>query len=254
MRNFAAAKHRHSPQPTGQGRRRRAKDLEPPHPMTQPPYTDNDYVEAFQHNDEAVLDAFQREARKAFAKMMLQANYRSIDPFTKNDIFADVLSELWEKAYRNELVSEDGIVKIGREGRREPLARPLVAYFLGIARNKARAQWAQGKDQALVDDLSAFGEEPELDIEADDPDAWRRVVWVCVGQMPKRCQELMDLFFVQGLSDQAVLRLRSQQHGEQMSSKGLKSAKSGCLKSLRQQVRALCQQRGIHITAALDRR
>lgn len=253
MRTFAAVHHRPLPcdAPLRAHVRRQAHDLKHHSPMTQPQYSDSDYVEAFQRNDEAILDAFQREARKAFAKMMLQAKYRSIDPYTKNNIFSDVLTELWEKAYRNELVSTDGIVEIGREGHREPLTRPLVAYFMGIVRHKAHASWAQGKDTTLVDDFSSFGEEPALDIEADEPDAWRRVVWVCVNEMPKRCQELMDLFFVQGLSDQAVLQLRSRQHGEQMSSKGLKSAKSGCLKSLRQRVRALCKQRGIHITTAL---
>ena len=218
-----------------------------------PHYSDSTYVEAFKNNDECILDAFQHEARKAFSKMMMRAQYRRIDLYTKNNIFTESLTDIWEKAYRDELVSEDGIVKLGREGHRAPLTLSLVPYFLGIVRNKILTEWTKGKGITHVDDLSPFGEDIEPEVEADEPDDWKEVVWVCVNQMPKRCQELMDLFFVQGLSDQAVLQLRSQQHGEQMSSKGLKSAKSKCLQSLRKQVKDLCKQRGIHITTALEK-
>lgn len=167
------------------------------------------------------------------------SHYGRISADDKGDLLQDSFIILWRRIEARDLFADGGRLYVkGRHGTHE--VTDLMAYFMRIVRNK------------YLETLRVIGRNPDVDITAprwerlestpadpseyDDDD--RDIVARCLMMLPRRCQELIDLFYAQGLSLDDIIALR----GGRQSYKGLKTAKYKCLKNLRERVADILRQ------------
>lgn len=208
---------------------------------TQPQHTDTQYIEALRTGDNAVVGELYERCRQALTRHLQDSAH--IDASDRKELLQAAFLQLWQLASDGRLHATNGHVALTTRQATEAHIDSLVAYFLGIAANKCREET---RFRARFETLDI--EPPDEPIE-DEEQTKQRIVSECIQRMPKRCREILTLFFYEQLSLSEILARRAADKGAPLSYDGLKTAKAKCLKQLMTHIKQACQQAGIHIDA-----
>lgn len=178
-----------------------------------------------------MAEALYRRCREQFVRGT--AHYGGINSDDKGDLLQDSFIILWKKIEVADLfVSQRRLWAKGRHGTGE--VPDLMGYFMRIVRNKYLESLRTAGRLPEADMAAAMRTQPAVAPPDEGPtESYTGIVTRCLMMLPRRCQELIDLFYVQGLSLDDIIRRR----GGLQTYQGLKTAKYKCLKSLRERVR-----------------
>lgn len=196
--------------------------------------TDAQLVSAVAAGNVLMAEVLYDRCRAQFIKGT--SHYSGISGDDKGDILQDSFIILWRKIESGDL-SADGLVlwTKGRSGTRE--VADLMAYFMRIVRNKYLETLrliGRTSDTEITSVMRTLVAETSRTDDEEEEEEVDNIVARCFMLLPRRCQELIDLFYVQGKTLDEIISLR----GGQQTYKGVKTAKYKCLKSLRERVAA----------------
>lgn len=114
----------------------------------------------------------------------------------------------------------------------------ISTYLFGIGKYLIFDRMKKNKKKVSSEfDLSIVGEEDEvvnnLDIDNEDLTSEQKLLQKYFGTLGKQCQELLTLFYYRGFTIQEIMK-----YADYNSENVVKSAKSRCMKTLRERIAA----------------
>lgn len=195
-------------------------------------------------SDLQLISAIARGSRKAERALFLKLRQRfwqgasdlsGINEDDKGDILQDSFIILWKKIQEGDIfVNADKAYVKGRNDTKE--ITDLSGFFMRIVKNKYHEALRSAGKTVSLDERSAQND----DTTSDEHHA-TDITYRCLMMLPRHCQTLIELFYVQGKSLDEILALR---HGLQTYT-GLKTAKYKCLKNLKDRIRAMYHEHGL---------
>lgn len=196
--------------------------------------TDCEYVQGVKNRNENISHSLYDKCRQAFDRSCSMNPL--IDEEEHKDLFQDSFMILWENIEGGIIyTSLDEVYVKNPKGTEASVGKinDLTNYFLGIVRNKERELLKTKKK--LYDNQEAIEYEYILNCvhRSDDQAVMRdRIVNECVRNLPKRCKEILTMYYYEDKSLQEILEIRQ----ENQSYDGLKSAKSKCIRTLKNKI------------------
>lgn len=195
-------------------------------------------------SDTQLVCAITQGARKAEKALFLKLRqrfwqgagcYSGINEEDKGDILQDSFIILWKKIQTSELFTAEGKLYVkGRNGTKE--VTDLSGYFMRIAKNKYHETLKAAGKTVPIDERGTQSDDTPIYTEQPTEITYR-----CLMMLPRHCQELINLFYIQGKSLDEILTMRNRLQ----TYKGLKSAKFKCLKNLKDRVREMYREKGL---------
>lgn len=166
----------------------------------------------------------------------------------RDDIFQNTFITLWQNIEHRKIYVENGVV-FSQDGL--PFRGTVTSYFMGIARLKYMEFVRSTVNWVALDEVHVYSStdgmkhsvdgEPITNEWLDTENPMWEVVAECVAELPERCYQILDLFYVQGKS----LDLIMDKLTTFTSKDALKTAKNKCLTRLRQSAIELYKTRKI---------
>lgn len=205
-------------------------------------FGDVEYVEGCVAQVREIENSLYNKARRQYGKV--SAAFDGISSDDREDLFHDSYLLFWDKIERRQIfISAGRVYAKGQNGTYE--LHDLMSYFVRIVQNKYKemlrenskmADWTEGCQPD--DDVLGWWEE-DIDARRD------RMVSACVQALPKRCFEILTLFYYEKKSLDEILALRS----ENQSYDGLKTGKAKCLKNLKERIYRAFADAGLTLNA-----
>lgn len=196
--------------------------------------TDCEYVQGVKERNENISHSLYDKCKQAFCNSY---NFNVLISVEEHkDLFHDSFMILWENIESGIIYTSLGDVYVKNPrgaGSTVGKINDLTNYFMGIVRNKERELLKTKKK--LYDNQEAIEYEYILNCvhRSDDQAVMRdRIVNECVRSLPKRCKEILTMYYYEDKSLQEILDIRQ----ENQSYDGLKSAKSKCIKALKNKI------------------
>lgn len=195
-------------------------------------YTDVEYVDGMKTQDKTIEMAFYEVCRRQFIKGT--SKYMGLNEDDKDDMFSESYILMWEKIRDGQIFVRDQ--KVFAKGSKEVKIVPdIIGYFMRIVKNKYLESLR--KNNKTIQLPEQFGSKDEIEEAGtwwDESPAEKkdRIVNECVKNLPKRCFEILTMFYYKNMSLEDILAERK----ENQSYDGLKSGKSKCMKNLKNQI------------------
>ncbi len=144
------------------------------------------------------------------------------------DLFHETFLKLWQEIETYRIYVDDNAVwRRDRNGNNRKMTASLNTYLMSIARNLSFEHMREEEIYESADD-NMFDIAPEEQDEKNPE--W--IVERSVNSLPKRCREILTMFYYEGRSLDEILQLRQ----ENQSKDGLKTGKSKCMKILKEKI------------------
>lgn len=200
-------------------------------------FADIEVVVGIQCNDKNVEHAFYTGCKRYFNERKGGVfNFRG-GAHEEQDLFHDAFLKLWQEIQTRQIyVSDNALWRIDRKGNRRCMSASLKTYLLAIAKYK-------NYELIREDDIYVSCEAFTCDQADNQPEdyTFEWIVDMCVNALPKRCKEILTLFYYENKSLDEILSIRN----ENQSKDGLKTGKSKCMKSLKDKITAEYERRTI---------
>lgn len=191
--------------------------------------TDIEIVRGLQQKDEAVEISFYTDCFRYFKERQKGIMVCESGFVEGYDLFQDAYLVLWnEITSRNIHVRDNSLFRYNKWGVSRKLSVSLKSFLMSIVKNKSY-ELLREEGLYVHESLEALGfddYEPEISREG--------IVELVVASLPKRCQEILTLFYYEHKSLDEILAIRK----ENVSKDGLKSGKSKCMGQLKERVLA----------------
>lgn len=191
--------------------------------------SDTEIIAGIQGNDNDVERNFYLSCKAYF-----KARHHSVIDFKgrareEDDLFQESFLKLWQEIQRRQIhVRDNHPWRIDRNGDCRKMSASLKTYLMAIARYK---NYELLREEAIyVPGQPGITPYDEQDMANDLTAEW--IVEVCVNELPRRCKEILTMFYYEKKNLDEILAIRN----ENQSKDGLKTGKSKCLKSLRERV------------------
>ena len=193
-------------------------------------YTDTEYVNGMKSGNRRIQSHFYNHCRDYFNQTYSKLFFT--DNEQKNDIFEDSFIILWQKIERGEIYAKDGVV-MSKGGKQ--MKCNLKTFLMSIAWNKFR-EYARKHREELFEDMFTTSSQMCLrsvsDSDNDVEVMKNEIIATCVAKMPKRCNQILTMFYFEGKKLDAIMVELST-----FSSKdALKTAKNKCFSTLKNNV------------------
>lgn len=188
-------------------------------------YTDAEIIDGIQQGDLETVRGFYLSCKSYFGERRRSV----IDPLKgahdEEDVFQDSFLRLWKEIQTRRFFVRDSLVwHIDCDGAESRMRASLKTYLMSIIRNRSHEVVKENAVYAA----EAVNADKHAEAEPDDLTAeW--IVDICVNSLPKRCKEILTLFYYEDKSLDEILMIRK----ENQSKDGLKTGKAKCMKSLK---------------------
>ena len=186
---------------------------------------DWEVVEGFQRKDEEVQKRFYQRCWSYYREHGKGVIDFRTKVETPEDLFHESFLRLWEELeYRVIRVHDGEVFRLDHQGRERKMTASLLTFFMAIAKNR---NLELGREEACFESLPAEIKDPG--VEEEEELLKERLVSECVSRLPKRCKDILTMFYYQGMTLDQILDSRE----ENISKDGLKSGKSKCMRLLK---------------------
>lgn len=191
--------------------------------------TDVEAIEGLQAADESIERRFYLDCRSYFFK-----NQKNLFGFTSStrqpiDLFHDSFLIMWAEIQSRHIFVRNGIIyRYRRNGTEAPMSASLLTYLMSIARYKNLELL---REDEIFEPKAAISDFPDSDNDNQEMTI-EGLALMEINAMPRRCREILTMFYVEGKSLDEILSLRP----ENTTKDGLKSGKSKCMAQLRTRI------------------
>lgn len=198
-------------------------------------YSDFKFVEGIRSGKEDVQRRFYFRCQECFLKN--SARY-DVPENEREDLFQDSFVILWDKIIEGQIYTEGKKVFAVKRG--GPAEVPdLTGYFMRIVKNLyLETLRARGRILEITDEA---GDDGELWWSDDDEVMRNMITRQSVILLPRRCREILTMFYYQGMTLEEIMEERS----ANQSYNGVKTAKSKCLDILKARLRDKFAESGL---------
>ena len=197
--------------------------------LNPPKYSDATIVEGVYQHSQKMGYALYKLCRDYYEEYFHAVFF--IDEESSKDIFQNSLVTLLEKIESRKIYVENNVL-IGKDGK--PFTSKLTSYFMGIAILKYK-EWVRdwnGKGKKV--DVSEAEQYREI-LYDDDENPMLRIVSDCISKMPRRCNQVLTLFYYREKKLDEILK----EIDSYESKNALKTEKYRCMKNLRESATAI---------------
>lgn len=156
----------------------------------------------------------------------IKYKYVHFDYDDKQEIFQKAFITMWEKIEYGDLYVENGNVMVKKKGGTANVSN-LISFFIGIV-NKKYMEDIRARGKEIPSDLR-MADEVDEPFDEDPKTHLMRIVDHAIKQMPKHCSEIINMFYVDGMTLEEILAKRP----ESSSYNGLKNGKAKCMTKLK---------------------
>ena len=192
------------------------------------PLTDADVINGLQNNDGFVEKVFYLSCKRYFKERLVGVfNHKSSARETQ-DLFQDSFLLLWQEIQARRIYVQDNYAwRTDRYGNSRKMSASLKTYLMAIAKYKNYELLRE--EEIYVSEQINVPDKPE---EEADENTSNWIVEQCVNMLPRRCKQILTLFYYEGKSLDEILIIRN----ENQSKNGLKTGKSKCMKNLKDKI------------------
>lgn len=197
-------------------------------------YTDLNVVLGIQQRHPDVEEWFYRSSRKYF---MEKFNSMFRDKDGRQEVFQESFIHLWTEITDGKIaILGEKVCRRKADGRLEPMTCSLMTFLMAIARYKYKDLLRSTREDVYGDifeqaEFFATKLNNSSDIEYEIREERFRIVSETIETMPKRCREILTMFYCDGLSLDEIMLKRNG-----TSKDGLKTAKNKCMTSLKERI------------------
>lgn len=201
-------------------------------------YSDTEVVERLQHSDRRVEEWFYNTTRRYFNEHFNEVFF---DKDKKQEIFQMAFLKLWTEIENRKIRMVNGAIsRQQKNGGYKPMSCSLTTFLMTFAKLENREIMRRVKD-VYVDDLiaceavsSEYATLSQNDTE-EEKEQLIRIMDDCIQGLPPHCIEIITMFYLEGKNLDEIITLRKEGN---ITKTGLKSAKSKCMTTLKERVRA----------------
>lgn len=204
-------------------------------PLKRRNYTDAEVVEGIASRDHAIEEWFYKESQSYFNKHF---NAVFFDKDLRQEIFQRTFLKLWVEMANGKICVRGGeLHRQQTTGNYRRMTCSLSTFMMAIAKNENREIMRNYKEDNYAD---LFSEDladctGEQDEEEELKAQQIRMVDECIHDLSPHCVEILTLFYYQGKSLDEIMEIRKEKTTSKAS---LKSAKSKCMATLKEKVKA----------------
>lgn len=148
------------------------------------------------------------------------------------DLFQDAYLILWDEITSRRIhIRNNCLFRYDRKGDSRCMSATLQTYLMSIIKNKG---YERVREEELYVRDPEDPEDPADPSELEPEISREDIVALAVDSLPKRCQEILTLFYYEQKNLDEILAVRK----ENISKDGLKSGKSKCMGQLRERILA----------------
>lgn len=192
---------------------------------------DSFFVRKVRDRDETYERRFYEHCRSSFERMSGTMSFYG--PKDSDDIFQDAFLVVWTEIQNGKIFTEDGkVFRMNEKGESSEMRCSLATFVNDIARNlraKSNRHDGPGKVSDITKAIAIFAEN---NADAYEREVRMRVVEECVSSLPKRCAEILTMFYFKKMSMEEIAFARK----ENVSANGVKTSKNKCMNKLKSDI------------------
>lgn len=203
-------------------------------------FSDADYVRGVAEDDDKLKSSLYYEWYDYFEKKNYNLFF-NITKEDKEDARHDAFFILSQKI-RHGSIQTEGNKVVGRDG--NPFKSSLMTYLMSVAVNLKREFVRKGEKLKYWDDIFASAElqtamlSLEEFIYSPEEQAMHEIIAKCLVEMPKRCKEILSMFYYEEKSLDEILKTYVLGEEGIKSKDALKTRKNKCMNTLRDMANA----------------
>ncbi|MGM9748138.1 MAG: RNA polymerase sigma factor [Candidatus Cryptobacteroides sp.] len=188
------------------------------------------FVERIHNGDESCERKFYEHCRLSYKKV--SSMMPSYGPKESDDLFQDAFLVVWTEIQNGKIYAMDGkVFRMQADGGAAEMKCSLATFVNDIAKNQYM-KTLRHDGPAKISDISKA-----VSIVADSSDekekmARIRIVEECLSFLPKRCIEILTMFYYKKMSMDEIASARK----ENVSSNGVKTSKNKCMNKLKSDI------------------
>ncbi len=191
---------------------------------------DSLFVRKVRDRDETYERRFYEHCRTSFERMFGTMSFYG--PKDSDDIFQDAFLVVWTEIQSGKIFTEGGrVFRMNGEGESSELKCSLSTFVNDIARNlclKSARHDGPGIVSDITKAIAIFSENND----AHEREVRMRVVEECVSLLPRRCVEILTMFYFKKMSMEEIASARK----ENVSANGVKTSKNKCMNKLKSDI------------------
>ena len=195
--------------------------------------SDAEYIRGIVQDDERVVSDLYKEWVKYFESYSYNLFFNFKEE--KQDIMHDAFIILINKVRFGAIHASDGQVR-GKDGK--PFSCNLMTFLMSVAVNKKRELIRKKEQLSYWDEVYAKVEKQlngEQPLYTSEEQVMHEIIAECLAIMPKRCKEILTMFYHEGKSLDDILDFFSKDEEGIRSKDALKTRKNKCMNTLREE-------------------
>lgn len=200
-------------------------------------YPDADVVTGLQSRNQKMEEWFYYSSKRYFNEHF---NDVFFDKDRKQEIFQTAFLKLWTEIYNGKILEIKGrVCRRQKSGKPVPMTCRLNTFLMTFAKNEYRELVRTNHLEICADMYGGVNAADYMALPFENVEETKaqrdRVIDECIMNMSPRCIEILTLFYYQNKKLDEILAIRKYKND---SKNGLKTAKSKCMRKLRDMVSA----------------